>query len=442
MTNSIAQKFNVFSLLKFALPTMVMMVFMSLYTIVDGIFVSRLVGSNALSAVNIVYPVINLLFAFGIMLSTGGSAIVARQLGEKKETEAQENFSLIALVSVLVGVVILMAGMLFLEPLCKVLGATPLILTDCKVYLGVLLLFGPLTMLQMFFQVFFVTAGKPALGLILTILGGVANVVLDYLFMGPMGFGVLGAALATGLGQAIMAVVGVIYFFIVKKGLHFVRPKFRGKVLLESCGNGSSEMVSNLSTAVVTFLFNLTMLRLLGEDGVAAITIVLYGQFLFTSLYLGFSMGVAPVFSFNYGEENYAQLKKIYKICMCFILFSSVVILALALLFAEPIVGIFSGRGTRTYEIAAGGFFLFSWNYLFAGINIFASAMFTAFGDGKISAIISFCRTFVFIVLSILALPAVMGVDGVWLSVPLAEFVTLFIAVWYFKSQHEKYRYA
>lgn len=216
MTNSIAQKFNVFSLLKFALPTMVMMVFMSLYTIVDGIFVSRLVGSNALSAVNIVYPVINLLFAFGIMLSTGGSAIVARQLGEKKETEAQENFSLIALVSVLVGVVILTAGMLFLESLCKVLGATPLILTDCKVYLGVLLLFGPLTMLQMFFQVFFVTAGKPALGLILTILGGVANVVLDYLFMGPMGFGVLGAALATGLGQAIMAVVGVIYFFIVK----------------------------------------------------------------------------------------------------------------------------------------------------------------------------------------------------------------------------------
>ena len=194
--------------------------------------------------------------------------------------------------------------------------------------------------------------------------------------------------------------------------------------------------------AIVTFLFNLTMLRLIGEDGVAAITIVLYGQFLFTSMYLGFSMGVAPVFSFNYGDKNYDQLKRIYKICMYFITVSSIVILVMALVFAEPIVGIFSGRDSRTYEIAADGFFLFSLNYIFAGINIFASAMFTAFGDGKRSAIISFCRTFIFIVVSILVLPLVMGVTGVWLSVPLAEFVTLFISVGYFKSQHKKYHYA
>ena len=294
MTNSIAQKFNVFTLLKFAFPTMVMMVFMSLYTIVDGIFVSRFVGSNALSAVNIVYPVLNLLFACGIMLSTGGSAIVARQIGEKREQEARENFSLLAAVSVLIGIVILAFGLLFLEPLCRVLGATPVIMEDCKIYLGVLLGFGPLTMLQMFFQVFFVTAGKPGLGLVLTISGGVANMVLDYVLMGPMEMGVLGAALATGFGQAIMAVAGVGYFFWVKGSLHFVKPVFRGQILLQSCGNGSSEMVSNLSTAVVTFLFNITMLSLVGEDGVAAITIVLYGQFLFTSLYLGFSMGVGP----------------------------------------------------------------------------------------------------------------------------------------------------
>ena len=232
------------------------------------------------------------------------------------------------------------------------------------------------------------------------------------------------------------------YFFVIKKGLYFVRPVFRRTVLLESCGNGSSEMVSNLSMAIVTFLFNLTMLRLLGEDGVAAITIVLYGQFLFTSMYLGFSMGVAPVFSFNYGDKNYDQLKRIYKICMYFITVSSIVILVMALVFAEPIVGIFSGRDSRTYEIAADGFFLFSFNYIFAGINIFASAMFTAFGDGKRSAIISFCRTFIFIVVSILVLPLVMGVTGVWLSVPLAEFVTLFISIGYFKSQHKKYHYA
>lgn len=201
MTNSIAQKFNVFTLLKFAFPTMVMMVFMSLYTIVDGIFVSRYVGSNALSAVNIVYPVLNLLFAFGIMLSTWGSAIVARQMGEKREQEARENFSLLAAVSVAIGFLILILGLLFLEPLCGVLGATPVIMKDCKIYLGVLLGFGPLTMLQMFFQVFFVTAGKPGLGLGLTISGGVANMVLDYVFMGPMEMGVLGAALATVLAR-------------------------------------------------------------------------------------------------------------------------------------------------------------------------------------------------------------------------------------------------
>lgn len=441
MTNSIAQKFNVFTLLKFAFPTMVMMVFMSLYTIVDGIFVSRYVGSNALSAVNIVYPVLNLLFAFGIMLSTGGSAIVARQMGEKREQEARENFSLLAAVSVAIGFLILILGLLFLEPLCGVLGATPVIMKDCKIYLGVLLGFGPLTMLQMFFQVFFVTAGKPGLGLGLTISGGVANMVLDYVFMGPMEMGVLGAALATGLGQAIMAVAGVFYFFWVKGSLYFVKPVFRGKMLLQSCGNGSSEMVSNLSTAVVTFLFNITMMQLVGEDGVAAITIVLYGQFLFTSLYLGFSIGVGPVFSFNYGNENHEQMKRIYRICKWFIVLSSMVILAVALFFSEPIVRIFTGEANHTYELAVEGFFLFSFNYLFAGINIFASAMFTALSNGKISAIISFCRTFVFITASIVLLPRIMGITGVWLAVPLAELVTLFISIAYLRGQKKVYHY-
>lgn len=442
MGNSIAQKFNVFSLLKFALPTMVMMVFMSLYTIVDGIFVSRLVGSRALSAVNIVYPVINLIFGFGIMLATGGSAIVAKQLGEQKETEARENFSLIAFVSVLIGFFFFIVGILFLEPICNALGATPVILSDCKKYLGILLAFGPVTMLQMFFQVFFVTEGKPTLGLILTVAGGITNVILDYILMGIMETGVIGAALATGTGQAIMAVTGVIYFFLHKKNLYFVKPVLRFRVLLKSCGNGSSEMVSNLSMAIVTFLFNITMLRLLGEDGVAAITIVLYGQFLFTSLYLGFSMGVAPVFSFNYGNQDYLQLKRIYKICIAFISISSVAILVLALLFAGPIVGLFAGTTTKTYEIASVGFPIFSVNYIFAGINVFASAMFTAFSDGKTSAVISFCRTFIFIVISILLLPAVIGIAGVWLAVPLAELVTLLISMMYFQKKKKKYHYA
>lgn len=442
MKNSIAQKFNMFSLLKFAFPTMIMMVFMSLYTIVDGIFVSRYVGSNALSAVNIVYPVINLLYACGIMLATGGSAIVAKLLGEKKEEEAKENFTFLALVSVIIGVLLFVLGTVFLEPVVRALGATDIILYECKTYLFIILAFGAAAMLQLFFQTFFVTAGKPMLGLVLTIISGLMNMALDYVFMGPLGMGVAGAALATGLGQAFMAVIGVLYFFISRKTLYFRKPVFRKKVLLTSCGNGSSEMVSNLSLAVITYLFNITMMRMLGEDGVAAITIVLYGQFLFTSLYLGFSMGVAPVFSYNYGNKNVEQLKRIYKICMLFITISSVVIVMLALAFSEPIVHIFVGRESGTYKIAVEGFFLFSFNYLLAGINIFASAMFTAFSNGKISAIISFCRTFIFIVISILTLPLVLGTTGVWLSVPVAEFITLFISIYYFRSQRNVYHYA
>ncbi len=441
MTNSIAQKFNVFSLLRFAFPTMVMMMFMSLYTIVDGIFVSRLVGSNALSSLNIAYPVINVVLACGIMLATGGSAIVARQLGEKKEEEARQNFSFLASVSITTGIIIGIIGILFLEFICKMLGATPVLLADCKTYMGISLLFAPITMMQVFFQTFFVTAGKPALGLTLTILSGLLNVILDYVFMEPFQMGIAGAALATGLGQMVMALPGIIYFFAVKKSLYFTKPVFRFPVLLKSCGNGSSEMVSNLSNAVVTFLFNMTMLRLIGEDGVAAITIVLYGQFLFVSLYLGFSMGVAPVFSYNYGSENYAQLKRIYKICIGFIAVSSVVIVIVALVFSSKIVGVFTGWDTNTYRLAVRGFFLFSFNFLFAGTNIFASSMFTAFSDGKISAIISFCRTCVFIVISVLALPFLLGIDGVWLAVPLAEIATLFISVRFFVKKREVYHY-
>ena len=441
MKNSITQQFNVFSLIKFALPTIIMMVSMSLYTIVDGAFVSRIVGDNALTAINIVYPFINLVFGFGIMLATGGSAIVAKQIGENKENEARENFSLIALVSIIIGFIFLIIGLLFLEPICNLLGATPLILADCKKYLGILLLFSPISMLQMFFQVFFVTEGRPGLGLTLTLIGGVTNIVLDYLFMAIFNLGIIGAALATGIGQAIMVVVGIYYFFWQKKNLYFVKPILRLKILLNSCANGSSEMVSNLSMAIVTFLFNITMLHLLGEDGVAAITIVLYSQFLFTSLYLGFSMGVAPIFSFNYGNQNYSQLKRVYKICILFIVISSIFILLISLIFADPIVGLFVEPSSNTYQIAVFGFPIFSINYIFAGVNIFASSMFTAFSDGKTSAIISFCRTLVFIVISILLLPIWIGIIGVWLSVPLAELLTIFISILYFKNKKKKFNY-
>lgn len=439
--NSIAQEFRFFSLLKFAFPTIVMMVFVSLYTIIDGIFVSRLLGSNALSAVNIVYPVISLVIAFGIMIASGGSAIVAKQFGEKREREACINFSFLTVVGIVFGGLILLFGIIFLEPICRVLGATDLLLEYCEEYLKTLLYFAPISILQMIFQTFFVTAGKPGLGLILTSVGGITNMVLDYVLIKPMQMGIVGAALATGLGQTVVVLGGIVYFLFFRKGLKFVLPKFHGRVLLQSCSNGASEMVSNLSTAVVTFLFNLIMLKLAGEDGVAAITIVLYGQFLFTSMYLGFSMGVAPVFSYHYGDQNEDQLKRLFRICTRFIVISSVVITVAALCFASAIVGIFVLKGSHTYELALRGFLLFSINYIFAGVNIFASSMFTAFSNGKISAVISFFRTFILIVISVLLLPMILGVDGVWLSIPIAELLTIVISIWYFYTQKDRYHY-
>lgn len=400
---------------------MVMMVFLSLYTIVDGICISRFVGTDALSAANIVYPVLSLVIAVGVMLSTGGSAVIAKKIGEGRLPEARENFSFLILVGFLLGVLFAVVGNLLIVPTVRLLGSTDLLLDYCLDYLSVLLWPSPACILQILFQSFFVTAGKPALGLLLTVCGGLVNMVLDYAFMGPLNMGIAGAALATGIGQLISSVVGLCYFSLSRYSLYLVKHRFQGPVLLQSCLNGSSEMVTNRSTAVVTFLFNIVMLDLRGEDGVAAITIVLYGQFLFNALYMGFSMGVAPGISYNYGGQNHRMLQRLFKIYIRFISLSSLAVTALALFSSPIIVETFTPAGTPTYELTKTGFFLFSINYVFAGMNIFASSMFTAFSDGKISAIISFVRTFVFIVINMLLLPALIGVNGVWLSVPIAK---------------------
>ncbi len=441
MSYSIAKDFRLFSLLRFALPTMIMMVFMSLYTIVDGIFISRLVGTDALSATNIVYPVLNLVIAIGVMLATGGSAIIAKKMGEGKTQEAREDFSFLIVIGIILGFLVMFLGNTFITPIVRLLGATDLILDHCIGYLSVSLFLAPACILQLLFQTFFVTAGKPIIGLTLTITGGVANMILDYLFMGPLEMGVRGAALATGIGQLIPAVFGILYFFFVRRDLYLVCPKHHPGVLLGSCSNGSSEMVTNLSTAIVTYLFNIMMLKYVGEPGVAAITIVLYGQFLFNAMYMGFSMGVAPVISYNHGSKNVVLLRRIFKICVWFISISSVVITAFALISSPIIVEIFTPKGTDTYTLARTGFFLFSINYIFAGINIFASSMFTAFSDGKTSAIISFVRTFVLIVINILLLPLLIGVDGIWLSVPVAEGMTLFLSIYFFLKKKGCYHY-
>lgn len=441
MTQSLGRKFTPVTLLKFAFPSMVMMVFMSLYTIIDGIFISRFLGDNALSAANIVFPLICILLAVSIMLATGGSAIVANKMGADKLEEARSDFSMLTATGVILSILFLIITLSFLTPFCRLMGSNDTLMPYCTAYLGTLALFAPACMLQTLFQCFFVTAGKPQIGLILTIIGGIANAVFDYVFLGPLGFGIEGAAIATGIGQAIPAVFGVFYFFIIKNELYFTRFKFQLKTLLAASSNGASEMVTNLSNAIVTYLFNIIMLRMAGESGVAAITILLYAQFLFNALYQGFSMGVAPIFSYQYGASNHKELQKVYKISLWFIVLSSLGITILSYLASDFIAATFVSPGTETYNLTVAGFTLFSTSFLFSGFNIFASAFFTALSDGKTSAIISFTRTFGFILLSLLTLPAILGLNGVWLAVPAAEFLTVFLSVFFYVNKNNIYHY-
>lgn len=442
MNQSLAREFNFWQLIRYSLPSIIMMVFMSLYTIVDGVFVSRFVSTDALSAVNIVYPVINLVLGVAIMLATGGSAVVARLLGEGKNREAKQNFTLIVVSGFAAGIVISVVGLAFSGPIVRMLGANDALFPLCQDYLNILLFFAPAYVLQMLFQTFLMTAGRPILGLLFTVLAGVINGILDYVFIVPLNMGISGAALATACGYLVPAVAGVLFFMLNKQGLHFMRPKFRGRVLLQSCFNGSSEMVTNLSTSVVTFLFNVLMLRYLGADGVAAITIVLYTQFLMTAVHLGFALGVAPVISYNFGSGSHARLQSTFRSCMIFTVAASVLVFLIAFVFPSPIVSIFSEAGSPVYQIALHGFLLFSFNYLFSGVNIFSSAFFTALSNGKISAIISFMRTFVFIIAGMAVLPFFLQVDGIWLAVPIAELLTVFLSFFYLSSQRKRYRYA
>ena len=440
--NGIAQEFNLISLLRFVAPTVVMLVFMSLYQMVDAVFVSKFVGENALSALNIVYPFPSIVIAVSIMLATGGSAIIARNMGEGKEKEAKENFSFIVLVGAVIGVAIATAGILFIEPLIYMLGATPSLYDYCYEYLFILVLSVPLSVFQMLFQSFFVTAGKPHLGLTLTVLGGASNIVLDYVFIVLCGFGVSGAALATSIGYSIPGLFGLIYFAVSRKGtLYFVKPVFRWGVLFKCCINGLSEMVNNLAVAVTTFLFNVLMLKYAGEAGVAAITIVLYAQFLMTSAFMGFSSGIAPVVSFNYGSGNVRQLKKIFKISVWVITVVSAAVFVIAETCSDVVIMVFTPAGSEVFGLTKYGFAIFSFSFLCTGMNIFASALFTAFSNGKISAILSFLRTFVFLTACLLFLPLFWGVDGIWLAVPVAEVMALFVSVYYLVRFKKVYQY-
>lgn len=442
MDNVLAKKFTFPSLLLFALPNIIMMITLSMYIIVDGMFVSRLVGTTALSAVNMFYPAICFEMAAAIMIATGGSAVVARKMGEGKQQEAQNNLSFLIAVELLIGISVAVLGNLFTREIVTFLGANPTQAPLSIAYAKIIFTFAPAFFLQTAFQTFFVTAGKPTLGLIVTILAGVTNIVLDYFFMAPLNMGVAGAALATGIGYCIPAVAGILFFLTDKKSpLHFVRPKFDGRVLLQSCTNGSSEMVTNLANAATTFLFNYTLLQFYGEDGVASITIILYFQYIFTALYFGYSNGIAPILSYKLGNDDKMQLQSIFKSSILFLIISSILSNILIRKTVTSALTIFTYANSDVYHITLHGFNIYSLAFIIMGVGIFASSMFTAFSDGKTSAVISFSRTFIFIVGAVLILPALFGEIGIWTAVPIAEMLGFLVALFYLIRKKNKFSY-
>lgn len=437
--SALDQTWSASSLLRFALPTVTMMLFMGLYTVVDTIFVARFVDTNALSAINIVCPLINLTVGLGTMLATGGNAIISREMGAGRYRQAKEDLTLLVITGAAVGCFILFGGLVWRDSILAALGASDLLFPYCKDYLSILLLFIPANILQTLFSNLFVTAGRPGLGFGLSIAAGMANILLDYIFIVPCGLGIQGAALGTGIGYLIPTVAGLSYFTWGKGTLAFARPRWSWAVIGESCWNGSSEMVGQLATAVTTFLFNRTMMGLLGEDGVAAVTIIIYTQFLLSTLYIGYSMGVAPVIGFNYGNHDAAKQKKVVTISIGFILAASVLMFLASVLAGPCIVGVFAKDDPEVYRIAAEGFRIFSYSFLFCGLNIFTSAMFTALSNGKLSALLSFLRTFGLLAGGILLLPRIWGVTGVWLAVPAAESIMFLISALCLVAHKDRY---
>lgn len=428
-------------MLKFTFPTMILMVFSSLYTVADGIVVSNYVGSLGLSAINIVYPLLNVSMAVSLMMATGSNAIIAKKLGEGKGEEANRFLSLVTLITVGAAGLLAAVMMAFAEPLYYLLGSDEELLPYCVEY-GKIVVPGTIFLaLQFLSQSYLVTADRPKLAMWLTVAGGVINIGLDILLVGPLHMGLTGAAIASVTGQAVAGIIPVVLFFDKKMLVHYERPKWEGLQLLHAMGNGSSEMVSSMASAVITVIFNLQMMALIGEKGVAAISAVLYLDFIFVSIFIGFSSGIAPVISYNYGAGNRCNLRKLFVICMKVIAFFSLVMFALSEVFNRQMVMIFASQDPVLAGLMTEGFRIFAVKFLFSGLIIMASSFFTALNNGKISALVSFIRTFVLEVSALIFLPKVLELTGVWVALPLAECVGALIAAGLLVKYRKVYHY-
>lgn len=442
MTNRLDREYSAFTLFKFTVPSIMNLLFMSVYQMVDAIFISNCVGETALAAMNIIYPPISIILAVTLMFSTGGSAVVAGNMGRGDDEKAKENFTMIVVACVGLVVLLTILCVVFMDPLMELLGVTEILRKDSYEYLGFLILFMPIAAMQTMFQSFMIAAGKPGKGFLLTLMSGITNIVLDYLFVARLGWGMRGAATATAIGYFVGAVPGFCSFMWNRRStLHFVKPKPRLRTLAFTCFNGSSEMVANMAISVTTILFNRLTLEYMGEDGVAAITVSLYSQFFMTATFMGYIGGSAPIFSFCFGSGDKRRLRSLFRHSFITVAIMSAVVMVGAYLLAKPIVSVFIKSESPVFALAYRGFLIFSTGYLFAGFNIYASGLFTALQNGKISAILSFLRTFVLLAGALLILPKLLDADGIWLAVPVAELLSCVVSLYYVVRCRDRYQF-
>lgn len=438
----LSDHFTYNKLLRFTFPSIVMMVFTSIYGVVDGFFVSNFAGKTAFASLNLIFPFVMILGGMGFMIGTGGTALVSLVLGTGDREKANRYFSMMVYLTILLGIILSAVGILFTRPMASFLGATPEMMEDCVVYGRIVFGFITAFMLQNVFQSFLIAAEKPKLGLAATVGAGVTNMVLDALFVGAFHWGVAGAALATGISQCVGGLFPLLYFIRPNTSLlRLTRAKLERKPILQACANGSSELMSNISGSIVSMIYNFQLLRYVGENGVSAYGVLMYVQFIFIAIYIGYSIGAAPIVSYHYGAGNHGELKNMLKKSALLITGASIVLTAAAFLLAAPLSGIFVGYDAELFALTCHAFRLFAFSFLLAGFNIFASSFFTALNNGAISAAISFMRTLLFQTAAVLVLPLFFDVDGIWWAITVAEVFAFALSASFLFAKRGKYHY-
>lgn len=444
MRIQLSDHFTYGKLIKFTLPSIAMMIFTSIYSVVDGFFISNFAGKTSFAAINLIMPVLMILGTVGFMFGTGGTALVARTYGEGKQEQANRYFSLFVYVAFSIGLVLAILGFIFIRPIASVLGAKGVLLDNCVTYSRIILVALPFFVLQVMFQSFLVAAEKPHLGLTITILSGVINMILDavLVLLLPQELKLSGAAIATAMAQTIGGIIPLIYFFRKNSSiLRLGKTSFNGKAILRACINGSSEFMSNISMSLVGILYNLQLLKYAGENGIAAYGVMMYISMIFSAAFIGYSIGVAPIISYHDGARNHTELKSLLRKSLILIGLFGIGMVISAELLAHPLSKFFVGYDAELFDLTVSGFRIFALSFCFMGFGIFASGFFTALNDGLTSAIISFLRTLVFQSACILLLPIILGIDGIWISVVVAEFMAVVLGAIFLVVKHKKYSY-